>query len=491
MIVKNWNVNQYCKTADINSYNELISEILPEEERVINRRITLRRSEDKLVRSEKMFQAVVESALNGIVMIDQAGIITLWNNAAEKIFGYSEKEAIGKPVCDIIVPEKYRQSVNIFFQKFAKSGKGKFIGKTIERDAVHKDGILFPVELSISAIMLENKRYVLAIIHDITKRIAFQNTIKDSEERFRLLNENLYVGVYIIQDDLFRYVNSAFGKLFGYDVSDIIDKLGPSDFIISEDRALLKKNMLDRFSGRIKTRNDFFRYLHKDGRLIEFETWESATHYKGRPAIIGTVVDITERRKKERNLYKKRIRAERSIVQFKKLAYSDGLTSIYNRRMFDGMIGTEFNRAKRNGTSLAFVMIDIDLFKGYNDSYGHLAGDRCLRKIAVTLKDSLFRAGDFVARYGGEEFAVILPDAKLNGALMIAKRMKANVEALHIPYSGSPISKWATISLGAASIVPHQGLRSKDLIKMADIALYKAKNNGRNRVELFQESAER
>jgi len=178
-------------------------------------------------------------------------------------------------------------------------------------------------------------------------------------------------------------------------------------------------------------------------------------------------------------------------VQFKKLAYSDGLTSIYNRRMFDGMIGTEFNRAKRNGTSLAFVMIDIDLFKGYNDSYGHLAGDRCLRKIAVTLKDSLFRAGDFVARYGGEEFAVILPDAKLNGALMIAKRMKTNVEALHIPYSGSPISKWATISLGAASIVPHQGLRSKDLIKMADIALYKAKNNGRNRVELFQESAER
>ncbi len=490
MIVKNWNVNQYGKTADINSYNGLISEILSKKERVINRRITLRRSEDKLVRSEKMFQAVVESALNGIVMIDQTGIITLWNNAAEKIFGYSEKEAIGKPVCDIIVPEKYRQSVNVFFQKFAKSGKGKFIGKTIESDAVHKDGILFLLELSISAIMLENKRYVLAIIHDITKCRAFQNTIKDSEERFRLLNKNLCVGVYIMQDDLFRYVNSMFGKLFGYDVSDIIDKLGPSDFVISEDRALLKKNISDSLSGRTKTTNYSLRYLHKDGRLIEFETWESVTHYKGRPAIIGTVVDITERRKKELNLYKKRIRAEKSVLQLKKLAYSDGLTNIYNRRMFDGMIGSEFNRAKRNGTSLAFVMIDIDLFKGYNDSYGHLAGDRCLRKIAAALKDSLFRAGDFVARYGGEEFAVILPDAKLNGALMIAKRMKTNVEALHIPYSDSPISKWVTISLGAASIVPHQGLRYKDLIKMADIALYKAKNNGRNRVELFKESAE-
>ncbi len=387
-----------------------------------------------------------------------------------------------------MIPVKYRLQTNKNFSEFVKTGHSKLIGKITEIEALRKDGSLFPIELSISGVMLKKQRYAFAIVHDISKRKAFQKKIRDSEEKFRLLSERSLAGVYIIQDGLFRYVNPALGKMFGYQVSDIIDKLGPFDLSILKDQVWLEKDLSNRLLGKVKTSHHYFRYLNKDGNTLEFEVLGSATHYRGRPAVIGTILDVTERKKKERELQQKNFRAEKSVAQFKRLVYLDELTKIYNRRMFNKIFSSEWSRAKRNGASLALIMIDIDLFKGYNDNYGHVAGDKCLIKIAGVLKNSLFRSADCAARYGGEEFAVILPSTKLNGALMIANRMKTNVQALHIPYACSPVLKWVTISLGAASIVPHNGLNPDDLIKMADLALYKSKNCGRNKVELFDGS---
>ena len=162
------------------------------------------------------------------------------------------------------------------------------------------------------------------------------------------------------------------------------------------------------------------------------------------------------------------------------LALLDGLTGLPNRRAYDACMNREWHRALRNRTQLSMVMIDIDHFKNYNDAYGHLEGDDCLRKVARALADSAVRAGDFVARYGGEEFACILPETDEDGAYSAALRMRQCIEDLDISHGASPVAPRVTVSLGCATISPAQGLSAEQLATSADSMLYKAKHTGRN-----------
>jgi diguanylate cyclase (GGDEF)-like protein len=163
------------------------------------------------------------------------------------------------------------------------------------------------------------------------------------------------------------------------------------------------------------------------------------------------------------------------------LSSFDELTGIGNRRQFDKTIDLEWRRAMRVDTPLALIMIDIDFFKEYNDLYGHVAGDECLKILAQTIKNSLRRPGDFVARYGGEEFAVTLPDTNANSAFILAESLRENIVQLNIIHEGSKISKNVTISLGVSSIIPETQKTIINFISSADEALYKAKREGRNR----------
>jgi len=158
----------------------------------------------------------------------------------------------------------------------------------------------------------------------------------------------------------------------------------------------------------------------------------------------------------------------------------DDLTKIANRRHFDEVLEKEWLRAKRIRTSLALLMIDIDFFKQYNDTYGHLKGDECLKQIATVLNNNLNRPGDFVARYGGEEFCILIPDTGLDGAVTFAEKVHSAVIALKIDNPGSVVSKYLTISIGIAAIVPKHDDSYMDLIYTSDKALYKAKTDGRN-----------
>lgn len=173
----------------------------------------------------------------------------------------------------------------------------------------------------------------------------------------------------------------------------------------------------------------------------------------------------------------KRYRDERAL-----LALLDGLTGIPNRRAFDEHLQREWPRAQRNETALSLIMIDIDHFKFYNDTYGHLGGDDCLKLVARSLFTAL-RASDFAARYGGEEFVCVLHETDGDGALITAERIRTKVESLHIPHGASPVSPFVTTSLGVATITPTDGVTPNHLIEMADQMLYSAKNKGRNRIE--------
>ncbi|MBX6743426.1 MAG: GGDEF domain-containing protein [Acetobacteraceae bacterium] len=163
------------------------------------------------------------------------------------------------------------------------------------------------------------------------------------------------------------------------------------------------------------------------------------------------------------------------------MAATDGLTDLANRRQFDLNLDHEWRQAARDGTPLALLLLDADGFKSFNDRHGHQEGDQVLRSIAACIRDTVRHPADAGARYGGEEFAVLLPDTDAAGALAVAERLRAAVEALGIPHAGSPNGR-VTASIGVATAWPHAGEGPAMLVREADAALYEAKQGGRNRV---------
>jgi len=166
------------------------------------------------------------------------------------------------------------------------------------------------------------------------------------------------------------------------------------------------------------------------------------------------------------------------------LAINDGLTGIHNRRYFDEVLSVEWKRAKREKSYLSLIMLDIDFFKKYNDSYGHQTGDESLIKVAKAISESLRRPADMVARYGGEEFVVVLPNVKQEDAVKLSEQIRDKIEGLEIEHKLSSINKFLTMSLGVASIVPNTDSSPEELLKKADKALYNAKIRGRNCVNV-------
>ncbi|SFV17481.1 diguanylate cyclase [Pseudoduganella namucuonensis] len=168
-------------------------------------------------------------------------------------------------------------------------------------------------------------------------------------------------------------------------------------------------------------------------------------------------------------------------IELQKLAALDGLTGIANRRRFDDAMRVEWQRGQRDRQPLSLLMCDIDCFKMYNDSYGHLTGDLCLKKTAAVLTEHLKRPADLAARYGGEEFAIVLPDTALAGAMVVAEACVQHLRALAMEHPRAQPHGVVTMSVGVASVVPSPAGSVADLICEADRALYAAKRAGRNR----------
>ena len=192
---------------------------------------------------------------------------------------------------------------------------------------------------------------------------------------------------------------------------------------------------------------------------------------------------ILKRRQAEEQLKKLNDQLVEANKKLERLANLDSLTGVANRRNFMETFDKEWKRGCRNKLSLSLIMIDVDFFKAYNDYYGHQAGDECLKNIALLLDEALARSGDMLARYGGEEFMIILPGTDIKGTAAVAEKLRKKVESAAIPHESSTINDYVTISLGIAAMIPSVRKSKESLIGAADEALYKAKRNGRNRVE--------
>ncbi|MBI5179530.1 MAG: diguanylate cyclase [Nitrospinae bacterium] len=171
----------------------------------------------------------------------------------------------------------------------------------------------------------------------------------------------------------------------------------------------------------------------------------------------------------------------------RRLSAIDGLTGLANRRNFDEFMEKEWRRALRDAKPVSLIMIDIDHFKAYNDTYGHQGGDDCLKKVAAVIIENVKRPADLAARYGGEEFVVVLPDTKTKGAEELAEQLRKSLQAVGIPHARNTAAPVVTISLGVATLLPERGLPPSELVARADKALYAAKDGGRNQVKVAAE----
>jgi diguanylate cyclase (GGDEF)-like protein len=196
--------------------------------------------------------------------------------------------------------------------------------------------------------------------------------------------------------------------------------------------------------------------------------------------------EMDRRKARERDLLEVTKQLTEANERLERLSLLDGLTGVANRRHFNQTFDLEWRRAVRSGASLGLILIDIDFFKQYNDTYGHPSGDHCLKQIAGVLAGTVRRVADLVARYGGEEFAVLLPGTSLAGVAKIAELLRTKIEELGIPHSDSKVSTHVTISLGAAATIPTRGASPAGLVTAADQALYHAKQAGRNQVKVAE-----
>lgn len=192
-------------------------------------------------------------------------------------------------------------------------------------------------------------------------------------------------------------------------------------------------------------------------------------------ALVGFMFDITERKQSEEKLL--------SLQQeLEDLSFRDGLTGVNNRRKFDAVFDSEWQNARRDVQPLSLLLFDVDFFKRFNDAYGHVEGDECLKRVAQALSSAMHRPRDFLARYGGEEFVLLLPASDAHAARTVAEHCRQAVFKAQIAHGASPISQLLTVSIGAGTIIPGEQDDPVRFLEDVDRRLYRAKHGGRNRI---------
>lgn len=308
---------------------------------------------EQFKQSETRFRRLVENAPDAIVGVDDEGRILLVNEQAERMFEYREEEMVGLPI-ESLVPERYREEHVHHRNGYVRAPRTRPMGAGLELHARRRDGTEFPVEISLSPLETVDGLLVTAIIRDVTRRrqteeqlrrhqehleelVAERTTaltmanerlerevterqamaaaLAQSEERYRLLSESALTGVYLVQDGLLTYVNPAMASIFGYTQEEIVGILGPMDLTAPPDRPLVAENVRKRLAGEVEDIRYAYRGVRKDGTFIEVEVHGVRVEIEGRPAIIGTLLDITERKRQEEEIHRLNEELEQRVVE--------------------------------------------------------------------------------------------------------------------------------------------------------------------------------
>ena len=301
-----------------------------------------------------------------------------------------------------------------------------------------------------------------------------------SERRLKLALESANEGLWDYAPITGQiYYSPRWFTMLGYQHGEFPDTLETWSTLTHPDDMPLLEDALKMHSSREKeafnieirmlSKSGQWKWLQVRGRTVESETDGKAIR------IVGTLIDVSNYKQVE-------VALQKANDELQRLAALDDLTQIANRRRFDSRLNQEWSRSQRGKNNLAVIICDIDYFKDYNDTYGHLKGDETLYSVAQTIRSALKRPTDLVARFGGEEFAMILPNTDIKGAQRVAEGVKAALEELRIEHKTSKVKPYITLSFGVAAIVPISNVPTKVLIEKADRALYRAKSGGRNQI---------
>jgi diguanylate cyclase (GGDEF)-like protein/PAS domain S-box-containing protein len=436
------------------------------------RRAADSRAAEERATSEARFRAVAQSANDAVVSADARGTIVFWNEAARRIFGYAEEEAVGQPVT-MLVPERHRGACLAGLRRVGVSGQTRVIGKTLELEGRRKDGSEFPLELSLASWSMEDQPFYTTMIRDITDRKRAEDILRDREARLRAIVENVPAIVYTAEagpSGRWLYVSPQVESLLGFSPEEwMVDPGLWFRQIHPEDQPRVTLEEEGQWAKRAQGGASEYRMLTRDGRVVWVrDVGAIVTDEEGRPLHwSGVLSDITDRRELEE--------------QLEHQAFHDTLTGLANRALFLDRVEHALARGIRGGETVAVLFLDLDDFKTINDSLGHGSGDRVLVAVAARL-EKLLRPGDTIARLGGDEFAILLEDASLEDAIRVVERILGSLEE---PVGQDSKSILVRASLGIA-VADDPRLDAADLLRNADVAMYAAKARGKSRFEVFR-----
>ena len=415
-------------------------------------------------RADLLPRELIASSGDGVVAFDRDFRHTVWNPRMEELTGVSADAALGRGLLEIFPPPRHVEITALLERALA--------GETVTSDDFVWSSPEAVVERWLSAVFSPHRdsnggiRGVVGVIRDVTARRLVAEASAPLEPEYRRLVEQSVVGMYVLQDGRYRYANPRLAATLGYTQFEILALDSIATIVALDDHALVFSRVRQTLEGNEDGVPYTFHAIHKSGRPVEVEALEAAIELDGHPAIVGTLTDVTERR-----------RIEAQIVA---QAYNDPLTKLPNRARLLDRLDVDLAQARRHGRKLAVVYLDIDFFKYVNDSWGHSLGDSLLQSLALRLKRSV-READTVARMGGDEFVILVPELRQSEDLAsIAQKLLGLIGR---PFSLEGRTIQIAASIGIASF-PEDGTEPEELLRNADAAMYRAKELGRNNFQL-------
>ncbi len=442
---------------------------------------SLRATQRELQKTAFLHKLVTENSRDVIIIADFKGNRSYVSAAASSLGGWRREELLSLHSLELLHPED-RPNAGQLVRELHQGRTEAMLECRVRK----QDGVYVWVEASLRAIRdpaTGNPTGILNIMREIGDRKRAEQSREFHQSLLAAIHGGSLDGILVVNDEgkAVSY-NQRFAEVWQITAPDVPRSLLQPVVVISDEQLLSQcvdstkdpAGFVARIQELYADRNavDQCQVELKDGRTLERYTTALHTEdgrYLGR---VWFFRDVTERIRAEQKL-------KAAYDEVEKLAVVDPLTSIANRRRFDEYLLSEWRRGMRDQRPLSMILVDVDRCKLYNDTFGHVRGDLCLKEIADTAAEVVTRAGDLVARFGGEEFAIILPNTDERGTLEIARQLWNAVSKRSIAHEGSPHGV-VTISAGCATMIPQQAIHPSQLIDRADRAMYEAKRRGRN-----------